>query len=100
MSLVPDVIIASMDFFGFLGFLVALVYGWENYRQTMGIGVTWLSYVMAISFYAAFALMTSLEWFGVLPAILDAAQMPIFSAAVTLTAVFAIVSSVETVKPN
>ena len=100
MVLVPSPVLAVIDVVGVIGFLVAALYGWRNYRKTMHIGVTWLIYVFAMLFYAAFAVLTALEVMGVYPAVLEEAGQPLFAVAVAGLVGFAMVASVEPVKPE
>ena len=100
MVLIPNPVLAAIDFAGALGFLVAAGYGWTNYRKTMGIGVTWLIYVFAMLFYATFAIMTGLEVLEFYPAVLGDAGQPIFAVAIAGLVGFAMVASVEAVKPE
>ena len=100
MSVLTDFMIASADIISFVIFLGAVIISLRNYRQTFSISVTWLLYLLAMAYAAVFALLNSLEWFGVFPGVLDEVQIPIYAVASAALAGVAIVSYVEVIKPG
>ena len=94
-----DLLIASLNFIGFLGFVIAFVYSVKNFRKTQHISVTWLMMIVAMITFALFVFLNFLEWSGILPEIMDEIQDSIFPIAIVGIATSVLVSHYEFLKP-
>ncbi|MBI2005611.1 MAG: hypothetical protein HYS80_02510 [Candidatus Aenigmarchaeota archaeon] len=94
-----DLLITSLNFIGFLGFVIAFVYSVKNFRKTQHISSTWLMMAVATMALALFAFLNFLEWSDILPEIMDEIQDSILPIAVVIIATSVLVSHYEFLKP-
>ena len=98
MSLVPDFVIAFIDYAAFLVFMLATYFALKNYRETYSISVTWLVFFLAMSSAVAFTALNVFEWLGLYPALMDEAQLPIFGVTAASLTIVSIIAYVEVIK--
>ncbi len=94
-----DLLIASLDFIGFLGFTVAFVYSIRNFYNTRHISLTWLLLVVAMSFLMLFSFLNVLEWVDFYPSTMDEIQNSALVAAIVSIFTSVLITREEFFKP-
>lgn len=97
---VGSFIIAVMNLFGMVFFLLAALWGVFNYRENVSVSQFWVIYAIAALGGAAFLGLRALEWGGVAPQLMDELQ-PFFGiVGITMIATTATICALSPVKHN
>lgn len=94
-----DLLVALFEFVGFVGFAVAFVYSYKNFRMTRHISVTWLLLSVSMVFLALFTFFNFLEWMDIYPQVMDEIQNSIFPIAIVSIFTAVLVAHDEFLKP-
>lgn len=81
-----------------LAFVLALFWGYHNYRHELEVTEFWTTYMMAAVAGSVFTGSKALEWAGVMPVLMDTAQPFIGAVFATVLLVSAVVCTLSPVE--
>jgi high-affinity Fe2+/Pb2+ permease len=94
-----DILIAGLDFIGFLGFFMAFIFSYKNFQKTRNISPIWLMFAVSMVFLSLFAFLNSLEWLDIYPQVIDQIQNSLLPVSVVSLFMFVLVTHEGFMKP-
>jgi uncharacterized membrane protein len=94
-----DLLIVSLDCLALIGSVIAIFYSYKSFRETRFISSSWLVFLVAMIFLAAFNLFIALEWVGIESEIMNTLEDAMFPLAIVCLFIVALVTHEEFIKP-